>query len=569
MKKFYICILLWSLSFISSIVFWQTPWCASPVPSGPGVGGLFIWTPTVPNWAWQSQSNSGACYVQCVWGYSGPTCQIWPTCTFNSLTIAQWWTITWYKSDIAPEWKTCEDISNAQRLVCSNGSLAGASTYSFASCLNPTTPLATWANASWNQSVDLVFSGHTSSLNSVNSQARQYLMYNFTLVNNGTGVATGVKVIYDLSDVFEEVNADTLHILSGNDLIFQLWTVSGQTQKTVTINVRVKYNITGTSIVNTATITGFIDSVTTNNISVLSIPVITLSTPVDTSSFIDPLPTLNAFITRYRWNPQFDCKKPAMSDIALHPEKLYIESIINNCAMVGYQFKTRNAFAPDKAITRGEWVVTVSKILNLWNPGFKNTLSTKKSSFSDVTWSLTPYITWSQEQWLITDMIDTTKVFKPNSAISQQDAKSVLFKIFKLRWDDTKILSSYLNSSDKNLKRGDVPKTLIRLFQKDGYLMVGQNVQFLNYMSQRLELLDLSKRKPFVDNLISRINSLRSDRLTRIWLDKETLLWDLKNISNGVIPVTNASSNKSFLQSVTSDNTSTVNPWEDLLNKSQ
>lgn len=252
---------------------------------------------------------------------------------------------------------------------------------------------------------------------------------------------------------------------------------------------------------------------------------------------IDPLPYLVAIIDSYRKNPQLKCKwRLKMNDIADHPYKMEIETMINNCAMIWYLYKSWTPFKPSREVSRGEFFMTVARLMNLWDKLFLDKNRVTRTNFVDLPLKISflPYINRLQRKWFLDAFIvvksKRERYIDPDKPITHKEIRTFMEPILISRGQSTDILERYgieKDADDLFFLRGEVPPLMIDIFAKDGYLMMGYNVEFLEILVEKIRSYSIPQRRSFLTRLRQRIEVLSYEDMYAMHLDKNSLQRDI------------------------------------------
>jgi hypothetical protein len=98
------------------------------------------------------------------------------------------------------------------------------------------------------------------------------------------------------------------------------------------------------------------------------------------------------------------------------------------------------------------------------------------------------------------------------------------------RGQSTDILERYgieKDADDLFFLRGEVPPLMIDIFAKDGYLMMGYNVEFLEILVEKIRSYSIPQRRSFLTRLRQRIEVLSYEDMYAMHLDKNSLQRDI------------------------------------------
>lgn len=371
----------------------------------------------------------------------------------------------------------------------------------------------------------------------IKAKRRGDLSFTLTYKNLWPDTATGTKVLFTRSDLFEDIESETVFTLSWWKLIFDVWHLKKDTWWSITINGKVKPSFLQSDIIATAQITNDYveDANTLNNTKTVKVPVDWELYELD-FGIINPIPPLYDTYKQYNMLIQRHGSDDLIfrDVIPWHPWYMHIQTVVRNGIMKWYQYKFSRLFSPKKCLTRSELLIVAGRIMHMsWESGVYDS-DLRETPYTDVGGNLTlaKYINRAYK-YGVTEPFDNdlydynTKLF-PNKDALQWEAKAVLEKLYRIMKIDTLILKPLFPQEELCVTRWYMAYAITHILRWNENIVMWLNDQFIKEMINRLWPYTIADRRKIVLIISRLIDNLAVWRLYRMWLDGETLSWVLR-----------------------------------------
>lgn len=457
----------------------------------PQLFSIFSLTPPIiNNTPWNLGNGTDACTYKCQEGYlfNGSQCVL-PSCDMTSL----------------PQWsgtklKIIANSSNGinlafvkDRSVCGYSCMPG---WEGSTCQT----FSATSSKDINLTLDL-----KSTLTTVKVWDTITITLNYR--NQGTESANNVILIFTGGSGLTKLSSSIESSRILNSLIFDLGTLPAGTNKNILITAAVGNMSNNYWIINNVSITSTNTDTITNASLTLQRNSSSSTNTFNSAPLVNnSINILQTLLDSYKTTKtNLNTLKTLPSDISDSPYLSSIQTLMNYGVMNGYRLTSwKTVFNPKKSLTYCE----------------RNTIIDRMMSISDGPASS------------INNSSCNNKTLK-NKIISQSQAQNILINRTATTHSAAEIEDLF--DAGEDLTREQAADILINTFRREKSLVIGKNDEFIQNTLTNLSNRSASSQRAFLIKLMQKFINMDAEALSKMWLDKKSLLGAIVDALKGEI----------------------------------